>query len=40
MIHGKLFLTLYEQLIIGYMAKNFYVTTNYLKIICLGCYVL
>ena len=30
----KLFLTLYEQLIIGNTPMNFYISTNYFKIIC------
>ena len=36
----KLFLTLYEQLIIGYMPMNFYISTNYFKMIRLGYYFL
>ena len=36
----KLFLTLYEQLIFGYMPMNFYNSTNYFKIIYLGYYFL
>ena len=30
-ISQKLFLTLYEQLIIGFMPMNFYILTNYFK---------
>ena len=36
----KIILTLYEQLIIGYISMDFHIFTNYFKMIRLGYYFL